>query len=296
MAIDAVTGARDTSWHGSTTWPVYSIAVSGSQVFVGGGPDHIVAGTLTSSYLMALNASGGGAVAGFAPPLIDNEPYHAKTPNASDGWITALAISSDGQQLYVGGYFNRVAGIGRPGLVALSTSTGSWNKKFAPRGITGGAAHEGNDVLDLLSTPQHLYVAVGGRANLLFDFDPWVGGYTRFLNRADGDFQGITLIGRMLYLGGHFHNFVSDATGYHYNGMTLRGSVVNITFAARVDAFSGQLDPSWHPAMGDPNDHDANAYFGTYTMTTDGHNLYAGGAFNKVNAQVHPHVAIFAGP
>jgi hypothetical protein len=295
MAIDPVTGARDTSWHGSTSWPVYSIAVSGARVYVGGGPDHIVASTLTASYLMALNAAGGGAAAGFTPPLIDNEPYHTKTPNASDGWITALAISTDGQQLYVGGYFNRVAGAGRPGLVALSTSTGAWNKKFAPRGVSGGAAHEGNDVLDLLPTPQHLYVAVGGRANLLFDFDPWVGGNTRFLNRADGDFQGITLIGRMLYLGGHFHNFVSDSTGYHYNGMTVRGSVVNITFAARVDAYSGLLDASWHPRVG-RDETGANDYFGTYTMTTDGHNLYAGGAFSKVNAQVHPHVAIFPGP
>jgi hypothetical protein len=294
MAIDATTGVRDASWHGSTTWPVHTLTVSGSRVFVGGGPDHVV--TTTSTYLTSLDANGGGASAGFNPPVIDNEPYHAQIPTATDARITALAVSSDGQMLYVGGYFNRVAGSKRPGLVALSTSTGSWIQKFAPQGLVGGAEHSGNDVLDLLATPQQLYVAVGGTANLLFDFDPWVGGKTRFLTRADGDFQSITLIGRMLYLGGHFHTFVSDSTGYHYNGMTVRGSVVNITFAARVDATSGLLDTSWHPQMGDPYDVNANAYFGTYTLATDGHNLYAGGAFNKVNAQVHPHLAIFPGP
>jgi hypothetical protein len=293
MALDLTTGARDTSWHASTTWPVYSLAVSGSRVYVGGGPNHVVTGP-TSTYLAAFDAATGNASAGFTPPLIDNEPYHTQSAATSDGWITALAVSSDGSQLYVGGYFNRVAGTVRPSLAALSTSTGAWITKFAPHSMKGGTAHSGNDVLDIIATPQQLYVGVGGTANLVFDFDPWVGGNTHFLTRTDGDVQALALIGRTLYLGGHFHNFVSDSTGYHYNGMTVRGYVVDITFAARVDALSGLLDTSWQPNVG--NWQDPAAYFGVYTMATNGHNLYAGGAFDKLKGIAHPHVAFFAGP
>jgi hypothetical protein len=76
--------------------------------------------------------------------------------------------------------------------------------------------------------------------------------------------------------------------------MTVRGYVVNITFAARVDAFSGQLDTSWQPAVG--NWQDSSAYFGVFTLATNGHNLYAGGAFDKLKGVMHQHVAFFAGP
>jgi hypothetical protein len=293
MSIDPSNGARDPNWHGSTTWPVYSMAVAGSRVFVGGGYDHKI-DTPTPTFLTALDATDGSVSAGFTPAAIDNEPYHTTASAITDGWITALAVSTDGARLYVGGYFNRVGGGTRPGLAALSTSTGGVLTTFAPHGLVGGSAHAGNDVLDLLATSKHLYVAVGGRANMAIDFDPWVGGNARFNNRTDGDVQSLALIGQMLYLGGHFHTFVTDATGYHYNGMTVRGYVVNVTFAVRVDATAGQLDTSWQPKMGDWQD--PNAYFGTYTLSTDGHNLYAGGAFDKVNAVTHPHVAFFAGP
>jgi len=56
MALDLTTGARDTSWHASTTWPVYSLAVSGSRVYVGGGPNHVVTGP-TSTYSPSVSAA-----------------------------------------------------------------------------------------------------------------------------------------------------------------------------------------------------------------------------------------------
>ena len=300
MAVDPRTGARDTGWHGSTTWPVRALTVTDTQVFAGGGPDYIVSGA-TSTYLASLDVSDGSATAGWTPPLIDNEPYHSSVNTSnrslaavSDGWITALAISTDRRMLYVGGYFNRVGGVTRPSLVALSTSTGSRITAFAPQGLHGGAAHSGTDVLVLIPTSKRLYVGIGGTSNLLLADDPWKGGANYFVDRTDGDIQALALIGRKLYIGGHFHDFVADSAGYHYNGTTVNGSVVGITFAARVDAASGLLDASWHPRMGDWQDQ--GAYFGTYALSTDGHYLFAGGAFDQVSGQPRDKVAIFPGP
>jgi hypothetical protein len=291
IALDPATGARDGSWHGSTTFQVRSLVTGRTQVFAGGGFGSIVPGA-TSTYLASLDAATGSATAGWTPALIDNEPYHTQAPANTDGWISALALSADGTRLFVGGYFNQVGGATHPSLVALSTATGALITGFHPGDLIGGSAHLGDDVLALVSTPTHLYVGVGGPRNQLYDYSPSTGGTPRFHNSADGDIQALALVGTRLYIGGHFHDYVQDARGYHYNGMTVYGSVVDITFTARIDTTTGLLDTTWHPAMG--NWQDPGAYFGTYAISSDGRNLSAGGAFDQVNGAPRLHLAFFA--
>jgi hypothetical protein len=134
-AIDLTTGAV-TPWAprvgpvGKEYDPVevraLAVSPSGSTVYIGGMFDFIT-GTPRNN-LAAVSSSGGGALTGWAPALVDPP---------TGGVVNALALDASGETLYLAGAFTAVNGAPRSGLAAVGTAGGV--KPFGPA-LTGSPA------------------------------------------------------------------------------------------------------------------------------------------------------------
>ena len=110
-AIDATTGAA-TSWNPHANGGVYSLAISGTTVYVGGGTFTTIGGK-TRNNIAAINATTGAAT--------------SWNPHANGG-VISLAIS--GTTVYAGGTFTTIGGKTRNNIAAINATTGnatSWN-------------------------------------------------------------------------------------------------------------------------------------------------------------------------
>lgn len=134
---------------------VWDIAQIGNRIYVAGNFGAIRYGsggdTSGRSFLVALRADSGDVIWDFRPRF--------------DGTVRTLAVSDNGRRLYAGGEFDRVNGLGRRGLVAL-TPRGS-----VVRGFRANAG--GGPVRSIVATRRFLYVGGGftsingrGRAHL----------------------------------------------------------------------------------------------------------------------------------
>ena len=110
------------SWQTDNT--VWAVAYGNGVVYVGGQftnvrPPGEPAGTTTGevgrTFLAAFNSTTGALITSFDPTIT----------GTSSAAVYALAVSPDGNTLYVGGLFNHVNGSWRDNLAALSTSTGA---------------------------------------------------------------------------------------------------------------------------------------------------------------------------
>ncbi len=133
-----------TGWNTtSSTDYIWDIAQIGNRVYVAGrfGAVRYGTGGDTSgrASLVALRADTGDMIWDFRPRF--------------DGTVRTLAVSANGRRLYAGGEFNRVSGLARRGLVAL-TPSGSVVRSF--RANAGGGP-----VRSIVATRRFLYVGGG---------------------------------------------------------------------------------------------------------------------------------------
>jgi hypothetical protein len=287
-AIDPATGSVITGWNVAVTdASVRAIAVSSTVVYAGGDFLHANNG-LTATKIVAFDTVTGALVPGWNVG-VDNLPYATQSPAPTDGRIQALALSPDGTKLYIGGYINHVwhltdgsDSVVRPGAAAVSTVDGSVDPNFKPA-FTAGAAHAGMDPFQILpGRSGHLYVAIGGKLNRLYDVNPTTGA-TLWMDTASNDFQTIALTNRYLYAGGHIHKNVTDKAGTH---TAVEG--------IRVDPTTGLMDLSWTPGFGPVNTLSSDpTYYGVWTMTATPAGLYAGGAFSMAGGVTHRHLAFY---
>ncbi len=118
-AVNTSNGSLLTTFNPNADDEVDAIALSsdGHTLFVGGHFTSI--GGKTRQRIAALSTATGSAVASFNPGL------------DASGTAAALALSPDGQTLYVGGMFSTLGGQSRSSLGAVSTATGAVTS-FAP--------------------------------------------------------------------------------------------------------------------------------------------------------------------
>jgi len=125
---------------------IWDIAQIGNRIYVAGrfGAVRYGSGGNTSarSFLVALRADNGDMIWDFRPRF--------------DGTVRTLAVSDNGRRLYAGGEFNRVSGLTRRGMVAL-TPGGS-----VIRGFRANAG--GGPVRSIVATRRFLYVGGGFRS------------------------------------------------------------------------------------------------------------------------------------
>lgn len=299
------TGTFDTSWTPSVNGPVFALAASGNQVFVG-GLFTSVAGS-TKSALAAVSLSTGAldktftattnqevdalAVVGASLFLAGNfakvtdssgltsRSYVAKVAIPSGtldrtwapvlaGRARALAGGAGGDTVYVGGDFTSVNAVSSAAkLTLLSTTTAAIDP-----GFRGGTTNQGarSPVLGLALSGSALLVAAAGSGGGCTRLNA-TSGATQWSKHTNGDVQSVAAFGPNAYCGGHFSGSAS------FEGLDREK-------LAAVDLVSG-VTQSFNPII--------NSALGLWSMGTTPDALIVGGDFTKINTVLQTGVAQF---
>jgi len=245
-AVDGVTGAV-TSWKPNPSGEVRAIAAAGDRVYLGGYFASI--GGAPVRYLAAVGASSGTVDLGFTP--------------SPDNGVRALAVSPDGASLYAGGDFKSIGGQARPGVAALSSTTG---------GATAFAPTDGGVVLDVELSPDGEYLYCSTTSNRTHRYQPSVSSTPVWSMHSGGDVQAIGATNDTVYLGGHFTKFTTQN--------------VERSRIGAVDAWTmNVLD--WYPGM--------NSFYGVWAFDVQPDALLVAGDFTRTGGREQHYFARFTG-
>ena len=306
-AIDASTG-RLRAWAPGADGAVWSIAVAGGDVYLGGTFTRV--GDRPRRRLAKV-AAGSGAVAG---DFVHRVNRNVRTMTVANG------------SLYIGGQFGTVDGLPRGRLAAFTLAGGRLRTDWTPSAngtVFGLEAGPGDRVyaggtfsrIDGRSGSGFAAALASGTGQVMSAFDPAIsyavrdlevagdvvyaaadgpGGHLRafrsdggdiFDLAADGGFQAVTELGGTIYFGGHFDN-VCRAARAGSSGSCQAG-LVNRRKVGAVSPAGGLL--AWAPQ--------ANSSLGV--LTIDGaaapERIAVGGAFTRFSGRqiVQPHFAQF---
>ncbi|MDW8391392.1 MAG: hypothetical protein RMK84_14800, partial [Oscillochloridaceae bacterium] len=222
--------------------PVLALAVSGSDVYVGGWFTN-AAGIAEADYVARWNGTSWSALGGSGN-------------GALNSWVNALAAS--GGDVYVGGAFTNAAGIPQADYVARWDGTnwnalggganGALNSQVYALAVSGGDVYVGGDFTNAAGIPQADYVARWNGSS----WSALGGGANGALN---GQVYALAVNGNDLYVGGNF----IDAAG--------------IPQADYVARWNGS---AWS-ALGSSADGDLNGQ--VKALAVSGSDVYVGGQF-----------------
>lgn len=252
-------GQLDVIWNPNADNAVFSIVLSGSDLFVGGLFTNI--GGQARNCIAKLSATGTGTA-----DAIWN-------PNAGNNNIV-MSFALSGNDLFVGGLFNNIGGQNRNGLAKLSAigsgtaditwdpnpDFGSWISALVLSGndlFVGGAGfsliggQSRNNIAKLSATGTGLADAL---------WNPNAG--------SNGMVESFALSGSNLYVGGAFSNI---------------GGQANNNIAKLSTTGTGTADPTWNP--------NANATVRSIALSPG--NVYLGGAFVSVGGYNRSRIARF---
>lgn len=283
------------AWRTDGTGEVRAFADAGGVVYVGGSFQGVTDGPGGTSQpqarLAAFDELTGAWLPGFAPSL--------------NGTVNALAVSPDGQRLFVGGEFTTVNGASVEALVELDPATGD----------TVGALASGTEgrVYDLDLAGNYLYVVgnltrVGaavvsgvGRVDLTTGLGDT--SWTPAANGGSTQAVAIDLARDRAYLGGFFQTLEGAALAW-FGAVRVSDDGVGLDFQPGLDAeiFDLALDgDKIYAAVGGPggraNVHDATTgrLLASHLVDGDvqavvvsGEHVYAGHHGSIVNGQFHP--------
>ena len=181
--------------------------------------------------------------------------------------LSVLAVSSDGNTVYVGGTFTSVGGQARSDLGALSASTGSatsWDP--SPNGSV--------TALEVASSGSPIYVGgtfttIGGQSRedvaAVSTSDATA---TSWQEDANGQVSALAISSSIVAIGGSFSGI----------GLSSRSDLAAISTSGSLLSF----DPS------------ANGTVNALALSPDGSTLYAGGAFTTIGGQSRAGLASMA--
>jgi hypothetical protein len=302
--INNSTGAVNTAWSGSADDSVYSLAVLGNTVYVGGafskldgvahrnlGAVSLSTGALVSSFQSTANKpvdaisaiSGAVFVGGQFTSLTvgsttTNRQFIARVDPTSgavtSGWSASpdarvRALVASGSTLYVGGDFTTVSGQSHRSTAALSVATGanlsSWHG--GPTNANQNAPVYG---LDLNGSTLYLAAAGGGGACTAFNATTGARIWTK---HANGNLQAVRYNNGVVYCGGHFGGSGSfdGQTRYKMAAVSATAPYTTLSFAPHF-----------------------NSALGVWSLASDATHVFAGGDFTKVNQKKVNHFASFA--
>lgn len=261
-ALNTTTG-KATGWNpnvttSNTNAAVYSLAVSGSIVYVGG--DFVGSATIGGrqrTAIAAIHASTGNATA-WNP-----------SPNVS----TVYTIAVSGPTVYVGGNFSSIGGLPRSRLAGLDATVDTlmatpWNP--SPNGTVNSILLAGSIIFvgggfDRIGTPQQdrgriaALNSVTGEA--LATWQANIPVYT---------VQSLALAGSSLYVGGNFTNI----------GSQVRNRV------AKLDANNGSVT-TWNPDVSGSN----LTYVNAIAVSRRNQKIYLGGNFEAISSETRSGLA-----
>ena len=247
-AISASTGTL-TSWAPALNNKVFAITVTSTRIFLGGSFTTVNA--VPRSYLASVDTSG----------VLDTtwQP-------APDNDVRTLLMSADQSTIYAGGDFVSVNGDAKQKHIVSLTASGAT--------INTWSYHPGWPVYALAADNSRLYLAgngSGGNAGAT----TLAGGVKVWTVQSDGGFQAVSVIGTVLYLGGHFDN-ICTSTGTlppPKPGFKCPQFVTTRHKLLAVDTATGTLD-QWNPGADSP--------LGVFALANGGGSLQVGGDFAKL--------------
>jgi len=196
---------------GALNWSVEALAVSGSDLYVGGAFDN-AAGVATADFVAKWDGSGWSSLGSNV----------AGTDGALAGYVDALAVS--GSDVYVGGYFENADGIPEADWVAKwdgvnwsalgsnGASDGALGSRVAALAVSGSDLYVGGFFRGAAGIPTAEYVAKwnGSTWSALGSNVAGTGGALASL------YSGVTALavsGSDLYVGGYFRDAAGIAAG-----------------------------------------------------------------------------------
>lgn len=217
-----------------------ALSPDGSVLYLGGRFSRV--GGQPRTHLAAVRTADASVLPAFAPQVA----HSAKPEEAT---VASIAVTADGETLYVGGTFTQVDGVPRVGVTKLNASSGAvdpaWDARVEPRTPDIEAR-----VYRLLTTADGVYVCgdyfrVGGAVSAnLARVDLATGARsTTWVATTDGGVNDCALSADRLYLGGHFQR-AGGADADPKSNPTPTGEE-RIHLAA-VDLITGALAP-WDP-------------------------------------------------
>ena len=267
-AVSTTTGQAKPGWRGGADQEVLSLETRGSTVFVGGKFSTITdaAGNHARPVIAALNAGDGSLISGWDPSLTG---CASNRRGCIGPFAEAMAVSSDNTTLYVGGAIDHADGHACT-ICAIDPDTGVVSTAFTPP--------NSREVFALTTDSGKVYAALGGGGGAGMAFDG-VTGRQLWEVRGDGNFQGVAVLGGVVYFGGHF----GDVYPYAVNGVR----VTQIHFTRKkifaMDATSAQIDPGYAPIVNSP--------LGIFVLLGTPGRIDIGGDFTTVAAMHQAHYA-----
>jgi trimeric autotransporter adhesin len=245
-AVDAVSGTV-LPWAPQSDQQVNAIAITPTLIYVGGTFD--VVNGVPRTRLAAVDYSG----------VLDSQ-----FAPAADDRVRMITPSPDGQSLFVGGDFLSINGDpAQKILVRLSPVDGSplpWQ------------FHPGYPVHQVAFFGQDLFAAGDGSGGHIGAFDLTTGARL-WTQQTDGGVQAISIMGGVIYGGGHFDNVCVGVTDGPTTGFRCPTNAATRHKLVAIDAVTGALDP-WNPG--------ANSPLGVFALANDGGSLQVGGDFTKI--------------
>ena len=282
VAVGATSGVPS-SWNPSSNGRVRVILPSpdGARVYAG-GEFSTINGTVRR-LVAAIDTADRNLVTTFTTSITQymNDTCPPRCPPV----VASLALSSNGNTLYIGGHFGLIDGqgpINNAGSVDAQTGTvvGPWNPNVFHR--NPGNPNQKNTVYAILPYQDHIYVCgdfafVGGiGAHNLASTFATDGSLDRGFNgQDDGGTPACAIAGSLLYIGGHF---------------LLVDGVSRLHIAA-IDLTTGALDP-WNPSANSDRGLHAFATFGSGQSFV----LGVGGDFTKIGKVYQQGFAKFTVP
>ena len=255
----AVAGALTTTFYpnkvSSIYWKnaiIFSMAISGDTVFVGGNfPKYGTTTTGTARNGLAASLISTNALLTFGTTGIAPTPTGSGTASAS--YVKSLAISNG--VVYVGGKFTGIGAQTQGNIAALGSASGtalSWNPNASDAvnavGLYGSNVFTGGKFTSVNGQTRNRLAAVDVSTGTLLSWDPNI-------STTNGTVNTLAISGSTVYVAGNFS--------------TIGGQ--SRTNLAAVDATTGSV-----------SSFQANANFGVQSLAVSGFTLYVGGTFTLI--------------
>ena len=300
--VGATNGTVDASWNPNLTGTVYSIAVDGSSVYVGGtfSGAKSVNSTTTRNYVAKVDTTNGtvdgswnpnpnstinalvvsgssvyvGGASTQAGGVVRNNAAAIDSSGALTSWTPNLtgsvfAIAVDGSSVYLGGDFNGANSVNgntlRNRAAKVDTTNGTVDASWNP--------NISNQVFAIAVSGSSVYIAgifngansVNGTTtrNRAAKFNTTNGTVDSSWNpNVSSSVLAIAVSGSSVYLGGQFSG-----------SNTVNASAARNN-AAKVDTTNGTVDSSWNPNLNNT----------VWAIVVDGSSVYLGGDFSGANS------------
>lgn len=240
-ALDPVTGAVDPTWRAkvsnlSGARPVvYSLTVSGTQLYASGRFDRVGSGNQTIHLTDMVTRVA----------LSDGAVDTSLTTDIDGGSVWGIAVAPDGSKIYLAGRHDAVDGNSAGADYAVLDSTGTLIPAFSDVGGNSASPNHwyGQDIVTVGDL-----VFWGGSEHVIRIYSATTGALVReHSTKTGGDYQDLEVVGDRVYASCHcYTTHAADFDGWgHWPDLPAGVAITPIKYVAAYSALTGEHLPSF---------------------------------------------------